>query len=394
MTVSIPDGGRTVRRRTTCVLSALIPIALLFFGCRSESPSSSATSGETEPSPTAAQQAPASTADSVETGLTLPATFRSEEASSSREPVAGKGAGALTLRLMPDGTFRLRDRRADTTVYDLGRWQEVIGERRLLLQGSAVDAVRVDRISADTLQVRPREGGGFFPSRNGPVRLVHDSASVDSIPGPMQLQGMYTYYADTGRFVECWTGRDVRVVQEADNAALERGYLENADPPNPVLARVDGRLEMRPRIEGEGKELVLVVDRFREVDPDASCSGLGVMDTVASLDGVRWNLVQVGDRLLPAGHAQADIRFQPADSSVVGSGGCNRLRAGYRTRTGDRITFLQPLTTKRMCAPPVMRLEEALVAALDSATGYRLTRSSLEILHGVDRLVRFQASER
>jgi len=47
-----------------------------------------------------------------------------------------------------------------------------------------------------------------------------------------------------------------------------------------------------------------------------------------------------------------------------------------------------------MCPPPVMRVEETLVAALDSATGYRLTRSSLELRRGFDRIVRFQATER
>jgi len=394
MIVSIPDGSRAAWRRATGVLLLVIPMALLFFGCRSESPPSSATDGEAGPPPTASQHAPASTADSVERGLLLPATFVSVDALSSRDSGAGKGAGTLTLRLMPDGTFRLRDRRADTTMYELGRWQEVIGDRRLRLQGPTVEAVRVDRLSEDSLQVRGREKDGLFSRRNGSVTLVHEPASGDSVPGPMRLQGMYMYYADAGRFVESRTGRDLRVVQEADNAALERAYLENADPPNTILARVDGRLETRPRIDGAGKEPVLVVDRFREVDPDATCSGIGVVDPVASVEGVQWDLVQVGDRLLPAGHAQANIRFQPADSSVVGSGGCNRLRAGYRTGAGNQITFVQPLTTKRMCPPPVMRVEETLVAALDSATGYRLTRSSLELRRGFDRIVRFQATER
>ncbi len=77
------------------------------------------------------------------------------------------------------------------------------------------------------------------------------------------MQGEYTYFADTGLFVDCASGQRLPVAQEADNAALESAYLEaRPEPGAPLLAIVEGRIEGRMPMEGPGPRPTLIVDRF------------------------------------------------------------------------------------------------------------------------------------
>ena len=102
------------------------------------------------------------------------------------------------------------------------------------------------------------------------------AAGVQSVPASstvQRLRGMYTHMADTGSFVDCRSGQRLVVATEADNAALERAYLEaRAAPGIPVLAAVDGRVEHRVFMEGP-KRPMLIVERFVEVRAGYDCSG-------------------------------------------------------------------------------------------------------------------------
>ena len=82
------------------------------------------------------------------------------------------------------------------------------------------------------------------------------------------MRGMFRYMADAGLFTECSTGQRWPVAQEADNATLEREYLKvRTEPGGPVLVRVDGRVAMRPKMEGVGLQPTLVPERFVGVVP-------------------------------------------------------------------------------------------------------------------------------
>ncbi len=77
------------------------------------------------------------------------------------------------------------------------------------------------------------------------------------------MRGMFRYMADAGIFTECSTGQRWPVAHEADNAALEREYARaSKNPGGPVLVSVEGRVAMRPKMEGQGLQPTLVPERF------------------------------------------------------------------------------------------------------------------------------------
>jgi uncharacterized lipoprotein NlpE involved in copper resistance len=62
------------------------------------------------------------------------------------------------------------------------------------------------------------------------------------------------------------------VAQEADNATLERAYGEaRPEPAAPVLVTFEGRYAMRPPMEGDGLQEVVIVEKFGEARPGARC---------------------------------------------------------------------------------------------------------------------------
>jgi len=97
-------------------------------------------------------------------------------------------------------------------------------------------------------------------------------ARADPFEDSFQLEGMYSYMADAGRFTDCLTGHSWPVAMESANAELERAYMDaRTKPGQPVLIRVVGRFLPYPRMEGPGTEEMVVVDEVVDVDPDGSC---------------------------------------------------------------------------------------------------------------------------
>ena len=88
----------------------------------------------------------------------------------------------------------------------------------------------------------------------------------------VRMHGMYTYMADAGWFTECLSRFHVAVAQEADNADLERQYsFARNEPGEAILVSVEGRIVNRPKMDGTGKEQVLVVDRFLNLWAGETC---------------------------------------------------------------------------------------------------------------------------
>lgn len=86
------------------------------------------------------------------------------------------------------------------------------------------------------------------------------------------FRGEYSYFADASSFVDCRDGKRYPVTGP-ENPTLERAYLEAAfQPGDSVLIEVEGRLEPRPAMEGDGTETALVVSRVVRVDADATCN--------------------------------------------------------------------------------------------------------------------------
>jgi heat shock protein HslJ len=70
---------------------------------------------------------------------------------------------------------------------------------------------------------------------------------------------------------------------------------------------------------------------------------------------------------------------------VRGSGGCNRLMGSYEAK-GAQLTFSQMATTRMACAQG-MDTEKALVEALATVKGWKITGQQLELLEGDGQVV-------
>ena len=88
--------------------------------------------------------------------------------------------------------------------------------------------------------------------------LARESSYVPLEP-KLRLRGAYRYMADAALFEECLTGLKLPVAQEGDNAALEAAYTaKRREPGQPILATVDGRIALRPVMDGDGTALHLI----------------------------------------------------------------------------------------------------------------------------------------
>jgi copper homeostasis protein (lipoprotein) len=87
------------------------------------------------------------------------------------------------------------------------------------------------------------------------------------------LAGMFSHIADSPRITLCVDGRDLGVAMEGDYKALESAYLAaRAEPGEPVLVNLEGRIAPRPSMEpGQQPRNVLVVKRFITLWPDQGC---------------------------------------------------------------------------------------------------------------------------
>jgi copper homeostasis protein (lipoprotein) len=359
-----------LRRVPVPVLAAVLTVGVAACG-GGEPPGASAAGGGAD-----------SAAGGAATSVALPGgpvTFR------GTIPCADCPGIELTVTLLPDGTFRLRQRYLDrdpgTTWLDLGRWTEEGG--RLDLRGSGERPAHFRRFAWDSIRILDGEG------REIPSGLPYGlprAAEVDPVEDVQLLQGMMTYMADAAVFAECRTGAAFPIAQEGAYLALERAYLaERPAPGGPLLVRVRGSLALRPGMEG-GETTSLVVDAFEGTEPGAGC-GEAVADL--PLEGTEWVLVELAGAPLPDG-AEATLLLDGSEWQASGRGGCNRFSGPYRLEGGS-LTFGNMAATRMACTGPAMEVEDAYLRILARIGGYRVMGADLQLLAEEGVVARFRS---
>ena len=87
-----------------------------------------------------------------------------------------------------------------------------------------------------------------------------------------RINGMFVYMADAGLFTDCRTGERFPVAQKGDNAALERAYLSTRkEPAEPLYVTIEGHFSLEPKMEGDGKQMAIIVDKFLSISADGEC---------------------------------------------------------------------------------------------------------------------------
>jgi copper homeostasis protein (lipoprotein) len=303
----------------------------------------------------------------------LPARFAGEI------PCADCPGIRYQLDLLPEGAFFLRREylgRAppERTVDDIGTFLISSDGQRLVLMAGREAPIQLAIRDPDRLAVLDPEGRDIVAELNDQLTR---QAGLAPLEPRLALRGMYRYFADAGLFTECLTRLRLPVAQEGYNAALERAYGEQRrQPGEELLVTLEGQIAARPKMEGEGTELILVPQRLIGVWPGETC---GARFDTAPLENSYWKLTRLGDAPVFAGARQREphLILRPDGQRLGGFGGCNVLIGGYRVE-GERLE-LGPVAGTMMACPDGMDTEAAFTNTLSRVRTWRVSGEHLEL---------------
>ncbi len=213
------------------------------------------------------------------------------------------------------------------------------------------------------------------------------------------VRGMYSYMADAGLFLDCRREQRFPVATEADNAALERAYLQHRYlPGKSLLVEVEGHFEPRPKMEGEGMQENLIVDRFVNIYEQETCAS---KVPPSPLKNTYWKLVELENRHLndnpiwlegqqQGGSRERELHFIiKADSNTLkGFGGCNYF-SGPVTDEGSNISLGPFRSTRKAC--PNLKIEQSYMDIIRKAEHYKIKGESLELFSQGQSIAKFIA---
>jgi heat shock protein HslJ/uncharacterized lipoprotein NlpE involved in copper resistance len=308
-------------------------------------------------------------------GLRLPATFTGEL------PCADCPAIRYHLNLWPDQVFMLRrswlGKGEDAMHDDIGRWS-INPERRALMLWAGKEAPLQFEIKGDhRLRLLDLDGNPIVSD------LPYDLAGEQ----PMQpldvtlplINGLFVYFADAARLTECLTGRSYPVAMEGDYLSLERAYLEKRQAPaEPLMVSIAGGIQARPRMEGEGTEPAIIVDRFINAWPGQQCAP---HRAAASLTNTYWRIVRIGGEEVHAteGRREPHLLLRSGEPRFAATVGCNQMLGGFQAGEAT-LSFKAGAMTMMACPPPLDQLEHRFIDALNATKGWRIAGQVLELL--------------
>ena len=279
-----------------------------------------------------------------------PSTYYAEIPNSSR------GKTEITLNFLNGINFMLKEvfvEKNNKTIISIG----VID-----LDTSAVNILLLKNSYGSTKRVRIKDktiSAMILLDVNG-KEIMHElkkQKEFEPITDPFPMKGMFTYMADAPLFVECFTQMKLPVAMEEDYIQLEREYLSNTEEPGkPLLTTLTGSLISRPKMEGNGNVLTLVVKKFDKVWPKRDCkSSL----STANLKNTYWKLEEIDSKKIKVPGNVRDVHFilRSDDKTVKGFGGCNNFTGSYKVK-GNKIEFGPIACTRKFCKE-TMEIEKA-----------------------------------
>jgi heat shock protein HslJ len=109
-----------------------------------------------------------------------------------------------------------------------------------------------------------------------------------------------------------------------------------------------------------------------------------------ALEGTHWKLIELGGKAIMSEAKKAELVLDATQKRAAASAGCNSLAGRYEVGK-DSLHFSQIVGTRMACMDPLMQQEQALIDALQSTTGYRISGAKLELLQQNKVLARFEA---
>lgn len=202
------------------------------------------------------------------------------------------------------------------------------------------------------------------------------------------LEGMFRYLADAALFRDCRTNRVFPVAMEGCYIELERAYLDSGiEAGKEIMVRLQGRYLERPAMEGNNKEIKLIVDKVEKLDPEKTCTPTAH----AELQNTYWKVVELdgGAVETPEGMREAHVILASEDSRAHGHAGCNNFFGHFET-AGEKLSF-SALGSTMMACPEGMDTEQAFLQALGETTRYEISGQFLTLYANDRPLARLEA---
>lgn len=305
--------------------------------------------------------------------LRLPATFRGDL------PCADCEAIRHHLDLWPDGVFHLRrewlssDLRHDA----LGRWRVDPARRAILLQDGGEMPLQFEIKGIDRLRLLDIHGRPIASTL--PYELMSKGSLTPTDLKP-PLSGEMVYFADAARFTECLTGRNYPMATESAFPDAERAYLAARSAlAAPLYVTFEGAIVPRPKMEGDGLQPTIVVNRFIAAWPNERCER-AMAD--ASLVNTYWRIVRLAGDPVRAAEGRREphliLRGDGRQQTYTATVGCYRLAGSYALE-GELIGIAPAAATRITCPSPLDALEAKLRNALEGTARWRILGKTLEL---------------
>ncbi len=363
------SGGDTARTSSACAIAVL---AVVLGGCRRSPPPQPLPSpqGEEAVQTTAPAQAVAAPQE-------LPASY------SGLLPCADCEGIRYQLDLRPDQVYFSRmtyvGKPEPNTFDEVGRWS-LSDEAVLTLQHGGGSPEQWAMLDVGSLHKLDAQGHPIASQHNFTLTR---QPQYEPLEPSLELRGMYRRVAQGGVFEECQTGLALTLAPQSNRAALDTAFVKaRGTNDEPVLATIQGRIA-----RGRTSDL-LVVDGFKSIAPNESCSPIGVTH---ELEGTRWVLVRLNEESITLDDSQREpyIVLEPTERRVSGHGGCNRIVGRYE-ETGQTLHFTELAMTRMAC--PHLPLEDAFQKSLTAASQWSIEANQLKFLDASGTIVaRFEA---
>ena len=204
------------------------------------------------------------------------------------------------------------------------------------------------------------------------------------------MRGMYSYMADTGLFLDCQKQQRIPVAMKGDNITLERAYLKKRYlAGKSLLVELDGRIEQRKKMEGDGKQDTLIVDKFLAIKQQETCAG---SVPPSPLKNTYWKLVELegqhltdnplwleGQRNGGAKQRQMHFIIKAGSHNLTGFGGCNDFNGPVKNTTTEII--MGPFRTSRKACLN-LKIESEFLTLLSKIDHYAIKGEMLELFRG------------
>lgn len=297
-----------------------------------------------------------------------------------------------TLTLQSGGLYLFRRTYQDKPAgnhTETGRWQ---AENGLLILYNGVELQLFDIVDATSLRQLDRNAQTIQTSANLDLRRAE---RVVPISEPLDWHGEFVYMADAASFTDCVTGIRWPVATIEDYLATERNYQKNRKAPGkPLIVNFQGRLEVRPAMEGAPVEQ-MVITKFGKAQPGKACAALTASKAKnkGGLKDTYWKLLEIDGKKTPGVTSykqQIHIIFASEGSRVFGYGGCNRLMGSYAAK-GKALHLTKMASSMMACISDTVDFEPQVHKMLNDTTGYRIDGKKLSLLKGKQVLGLFEA---